>query len=358
MRLTEDVAEVLYAEADALVERRGRRARGAASARWRASSRLYREHGALLRAVVEASAYDEVVAEFWRALMGRFVEATRGASRRSRRPAADRLPAQATAFALSWMTERACYQRIVQGGDPLDDGVPRRRSSRHLDARGLRPPSAAAASAWNSPVSTSRSTSASISCSLGLGVGARSSTLAQAAELEDLEHVDEVDAGRQREQAQRDHHRRPAEVEVAVRRRSRGRSAAPARGRPARASSRRGRAPCAAGEKPMRARRWWKCLASAAVDRRRYFSRLATTKPVSRNGTARITSGPTSAINGVGLERALDGDAAEQQPEQVRAAVAHEDRRRVEVVDEEAERRAGGDRREHAGACSRRGRRR
>jgi hypothetical protein len=29
--------------------------------------------------------------------------------------------AEATAFTLSWMTERACFQRIVQGGDPTDD---------------------------------------------------------------------------------------------------------------------------------------------------------------------------------------------------------------------------------------------
>ena len=55
---------------------------------------------------------------------------------------------------------------------------------------------------------------------------------------------------------------------------------------------------------------------------------------------------------GVGLERALDDHRAEQQAEQVRPAVAHEDRRRVEVVDEEAERRSGGDRGEHAGGVA------
>ena len=42
--------------------------------------------------------------------------------------------------------------------------------------------------------------------------------------------------------------------------------------------------------------RWWKCQRSARYTGRRYFTRLATTKPVSRNGTARITSGPMSAI--------------------------------------------------------------
>ena len=105
-----------------VVERRGRRARGDWSALWRASSASIDEHGVLLRAVVEASAYDEVVAEFWRALVGRFVDASR--RRIEEEQAAGGMTgvsAEATAFALSWMTERACYQRIVQGGDPTDD---------------------------------------------------------------------------------------------------------------------------------------------------------------------------------------------------------------------------------------------
>ena len=42
--------------------------------------------------------------------------------------------------------------------------------------------------------------------------------------------------------------------------------------------------------------------------------------------------------HGVRLQRALDDRRAEQQAEQQRPAVAHEDRRRVEVVHEEAER--------------------
>jgi hypothetical protein len=31
------------------------------------------------------------------------------------------LPAEEVSFALSWMTERACYQRLVQGADPGDE---------------------------------------------------------------------------------------------------------------------------------------------------------------------------------------------------------------------------------------------
>ena len=50
--------------------------------------------------------------------------------------------------------------------------------------------------------------------------------------------------------------------------------------------------------KPIRLKRWWKWLVSAAWIGRRYFIRLRTTNVVSRNGTARITSGairPTRA---------------------------------------------------------------
>jgi AcrR family transcriptional regulator len=121
MRLTEDVGDVLYAEADAWWSAAGD---GPAELR-RALERvvaLYHEHGVLLRAVVEASAYDEPVAAFWRALLGRFAERTR--ARIEAEQAAGRAagtPAEETAFALVWMIERACYQRLVQGGGVEDD---------------------------------------------------------------------------------------------------------------------------------------------------------------------------------------------------------------------------------------------
>jgi TetR/AcrR family transcriptional regulator, ethionamide resistance regulator len=107
MRLTEEVSGLLYAEAEGW---------------WSGDSSLedalkrvvalYSEHAPLLRAVVETAAYDEQVAGFWRALVGRFVEATHSRIR-------DDAPAE-TAFLLCWMTERACYQRLVCGGDPRD----------------------------------------------------------------------------------------------------------------------------------------------------------------------------------------------------------------------------------------------
>jgi AcrR family transcriptional regulator len=121
MRLTEDVADGLYAEADAWWSGEGD-GRVALERALRSVIRLYQEHGVLLRAVVEASAYDEVVAEFWRALVGRFVDASR--RRIEDEQAAGGMTgvsAPATAFSLSWMTERACYQRLAQGDDLTDD---------------------------------------------------------------------------------------------------------------------------------------------------------------------------------------------------------------------------------------------
>ena len=77
---------------------------------------IYREHDALLRAVVEVSTYDEEVAGYWRGLVGRFVDATEERIR-SEQAAGRALPgdARSLAFALIWMTERSMYQQDVQG---------------------------------------------------------------------------------------------------------------------------------------------------------------------------------------------------------------------------------------------------
>ena len=126
----------------------------------------------------------------------------------------------------------------------------------------------------------------------------------QTLELEDLEHVDEVHAGRQADQREHDQERDPARL---VRARGGGSAAARPRGRPSAASRRTGRRPSCAARSRSRAIRWWKWLASADHGLRRYLSRLAITKPVSRNGIARITSGTTRATDGVGLQRPDDG---------------------------------------------------
>jgi AcrR family transcriptional regulator len=115
MRLTEHVAERLYGQADIWFS-----GQGDADAELREAlgnvARLYREHGAVLRAIVEGATFDEEIAHFWHAILERFVEATRrrieSEQRAGRAAAADGL---ATAFALCWMTERSFHQQLVQG---------------------------------------------------------------------------------------------------------------------------------------------------------------------------------------------------------------------------------------------------
>src|SRR3954467_15189449 len=108
MRLTAEVNQQLYDEADTWFT--GDAAPAEAMARIAA---LYDEHGALLRAIVEVSTYDEEIATFWRGLLRSFIDAT-----------TERVGSEATAFALVWMTERAFYQQLVQDRpvDPADRG--------------------------------------------------------------------------------------------------------------------------------------------------------------------------------------------------------------------------------------------
>jgi AcrR family transcriptional regulator len=85
---------------------------------------IYRLQASLLRAVVEAAASDVEVARYWRALVGRFVAATRARIEREQEAGNvdATLPAQGIAFGLCWMTERAAYENLVQDGD-LEDGT-------------------------------------------------------------------------------------------------------------------------------------------------------------------------------------------------------------------------------------------
>lgn len=123
MRLTEGVAEQLFATAEHWWEGDGD-GDGAAELSEALGSvvGLYREHAPLLKAIVEAAAYDEQTAIAWRVLVGRFVTATR--ARIEREQAAGNvdadLPAQQVAFGLCWMTERAAYENLVQDGDVAD----------------------------------------------------------------------------------------------------------------------------------------------------------------------------------------------------------------------------------------------
>jgi AcrR family transcriptional regulator len=121
MRLTEDVNELLYQQADIWFSGAGAPEPEIREALTNIAA-LYAEHGVLLRAIVEVSTYDDEVAQFWRAMLGRFVDASR------RRIEAEQevglsvaRHAQATAFALCWMTERTMYQHLVQAGPMSSD---------------------------------------------------------------------------------------------------------------------------------------------------------------------------------------------------------------------------------------------
>jgi len=115
MRATAETAEGLFDEADRWWSGTG----GPADLRVALENimRSYRDHAALLRAVVEASSYDEEVGSYWRGLIDQFISAT---ERRLRAEGHQPASAEPTAFALIWMTERACYQQVVRGGR-LDD---------------------------------------------------------------------------------------------------------------------------------------------------------------------------------------------------------------------------------------------
>jgi AcrR family transcriptional regulator len=123
MRVTEGVAVELYARAEQWWSGDGDGAAELADAVGSVFA-IYREHAPLLRAIVEAAAYDDATAAAWRGLVERFVSATQ--ARIEREQAAGTvdpaLPAWEIAFGLCWMTERSAYQLLVQDGE-LDDAA-------------------------------------------------------------------------------------------------------------------------------------------------------------------------------------------------------------------------------------------
>lgn len=122
MRLAAELSDELYSEADAWWSGAGDGSQQLTAAVGTIAT-LYRANSALVCAIVEVSAYDEVVGPFWRALVGRFVEAS--AERIATEIEAGRADAalvpQATSFSLVWMTERALYQMLVQDSPVCDD---------------------------------------------------------------------------------------------------------------------------------------------------------------------------------------------------------------------------------------------
>ena len=126
MRVTEGVAEQLYERAEHWLSGEGHGDGATELAQALAAIvEIYRRHTPLLRAIVEAAAYDDETARAWRALVGHFVAATR--ARIEREQAAGTvdpaLPAQQVAFGLCWMTERSAYEHLVQDGDVGDSAL-------------------------------------------------------------------------------------------------------------------------------------------------------------------------------------------------------------------------------------------
>jgi AcrR family transcriptional regulator len=115
MRLTEDVAQTLYEQADRWWS--GTRGREDLARALADVLHTWGEHASVLRAIVEGSTYDAEIAEFWRGVVGRFVEAT---ERRLVEEGEEPGAAAAKAFVLCWMVIETCYQQISRG-ESLED---------------------------------------------------------------------------------------------------------------------------------------------------------------------------------------------------------------------------------------------
>lgn len=118
MRVSEVISETLYQEANGWWSGADNGA-DQLTAALRQIGALYRQHGALLRAIVEVSTYDEVIGSYWRELVGKFVEATQARIETDQKTGKidPEISAKETAFALTWMTERTFYELMVQGTD-------------------------------------------------------------------------------------------------------------------------------------------------------------------------------------------------------------------------------------------------
>jgi AcrR family transcriptional regulator len=126
MRLAAELADELYREADGWWSGAGDGSQQLTAAVSKIAT-LYRAHSPLVCAIVEVSAYDEVVGPFWRSLVARFVDASaqRIAAESDAGRADTALVPEAISFSLVWMTERTLYQMLVQDGPVCDDELVR-----------------------------------------------------------------------------------------------------------------------------------------------------------------------------------------------------------------------------------------
>lgn len=110
VRLTERIADSLYEGADLWWS--GTRGREDMAPALTAIVRTWDEHASVLGAVVEAATYDDEIGEYWRGLVGRFVE---GTERRLVEEGEEPGAAAAKAFVLAWMVAHGCYQQAAAG---------------------------------------------------------------------------------------------------------------------------------------------------------------------------------------------------------------------------------------------------
>jgi len=121
MALTADVNELLLEQANLWWSGEGEQAARLERALTNVA-RLFAEHSVLLKALGEAAASDEQVAEHWQRLIGQFVEATEARILEEQASGtATCINASATAFALTWMTEGTLSQLILQQGRQADE---------------------------------------------------------------------------------------------------------------------------------------------------------------------------------------------------------------------------------------------
>lgn len=121
MHLTESLVTELYEHAERFWQSDPGAGIGEISDVLHANVTIYMRHASVLRAVNEMAAVDDVVGEFWRGLVHRFIDAN--IQRIEADSAAGRShvehPAE-TAFVLMWGTERVLYEwsRANPGTDP------------------------------------------------------------------------------------------------------------------------------------------------------------------------------------------------------------------------------------------------
>lgn len=118
LALLQDAGGAAISALDPFLAGEGPISRAEVTASTQALLETFREHATLVRAVVEASGYDEQIAGQWSSIVRRIIDS---ASDRLRTTGLEPDRATATATALVWMTERTCYQQAVRDDTNLDD---------------------------------------------------------------------------------------------------------------------------------------------------------------------------------------------------------------------------------------------